>query len=300
LYNLVKAITAKPLKIFKQLFSESSEVPELIITLNELTTKRSVRLEVEPGHTVRAVVEEVLKTLKIPPTTTYRLVLGGKEIGPELFEKTLGELGIGDGAIMDLVPRPVGGAALPQDKLLKRLSREEAEMKQQGLQFKRHEIWRSLNFPMVYSLGYETLDVAVNYSVDFNARGFILTKKGVVEQLNHTANIYVLRFYPYLDPKYGAPIRIFWESNIFHPNICPGPKYGGNGLVCWKMIREWGKNFSIATLVKSLQLLVENPNPDDSLNNIPICVQASAFFKENPHLMSTLRPEKVGGPRVVG
>jgi hypothetical protein len=176
----------------------------LIITLNELTTKRSVRLEVEPGHTVRVVVEEVLKTLKIPPTTTYRLVLGGKEIGPELFDKTLGELGIGDGAIMDLVPRPVGGSALPQDKLLRRLSREEEEMRKNGIDFTRNDVWRPLNFPMVYSLGYETLDVAVRYSVNFNARGFILTKKGVVEQLNHTASIYVLRFYPYLDPKAGA------------------------------------------------------------------------------------------------
>jgi len=271
----------------------------LIITLNELTTKRSVRLEVEPGHTVRVVVEEVLKTLKIPPTTTYRLVLGGKEIGPELFDKTLGELGIGDGAIMDLVPRPVGGSALPQDKLLRRLSREEEEMRKNGIDFTRNDVWRPLNFPMVYSLGYETLDVAVRYSVNFNARGFILTKKGVVEQLNHTASIYVLRFYPYLDPKAGAPVRIFWESNIFHPNICPGQKYNGNGLVCWKMIREWGKNFSLTTLVRGLQLLVENPNPDDALNNIPICVQAASFLKDNPHLTGSLQPIKEGGPRVV-
>jgi ubiquitin-protein ligase len=272
----------------------------MIVTINELTTKRSVRLEVEPGHTVRVVVEEVLKTLKVPATTTYRLVLGGKEIGPELFDKTLGELGISDGAIMDLVPRPVGGAVLPHEKLLKRLSREEKELNEQGLQFTRSEVWCMLNFPMIYSQGYEALDVAVKYTVNFNARGFILTKKGVIEQLNHTASIYVLRFYPYLDPKSGAPVRIFWESNIFHPNICPGPKYGGDGSVCWKMIREWGKNFSLATLVKGLQLLVENPNPDDALNRIPICVQAASFFKDNPHLTGSYRAMKVRRPQVVG
>jgi ubiquitin-protein ligase len=272
----------------------------VIVTINELTTRRSVKLEVEPGHTVRVVVEEVMKALKIPPTTTYRLVLGGKEIGPELFDKTLGELGISDGAIMDLVPRPVGGAMLPQDKLLKRLEREEQEMRQQGYEFTREEMWRPMSFPMVYSAGLETLDVALRYIVTFQARGFVLTKKGVEEQLTHTASIYVLRHYPYLDPKLGAPMRIFWESNIFHPNICPGPRYGGNGLVCWKMIREWGKTFSLATLVRGLQLLVENPNPDDPLSKIPICMQATAFFKDNPHLMGSMQPSAGGRPRVVG
>jgi hypothetical protein len=51
--------------------------------------------------------------------------------------------------------------------------------------------------------------------------------------------------------------------------------------------------------VRGLQLLVENPNPDDALNNIPICVQAASFFKDNPHLTGSLQPVKEGGPRVV-
>ncbi|MCS7118376.1 MAG: hypothetical protein NZ957_06295 [Thaumarchaeota archaeon] len=272
----------------------------MIVTVNELTTKRSVRLEVEPGHTVRAVVEEVMKALKVPPQTTYRLVLGGKEIGPELFDKSLGELGISDGAVMDLVPRPVGGSMLlPRDKFLKRLEKEEEDLRRNGYPFTKQDLWKPMNFQMVYSAGYETLNVAVKYAVSFKARGFVMTKRGIEEQLDHTASLYVLDYYPYMDPKKGAPMRIFWESDIFHPNICPGSRYGGNGLVCWKMIKEWGKTFSLATLVRGLQLLVENPNPEDPLSKIPVCMQAASFFKDNPHLTGSFRPESQSRPRVI-
>jgi len=272
----------------------------MIITINDLTSRKSVKLEVEAGHTVKVVVDEVIKGLKLPTDRTYRLVMGGKEIGPELFDKTLGELGITDGATLDLVPRPIGGIMLPEDKFQRRLAAEEEAMKREGIDFKRYDINSYIKFPMVTSVKYEELLVAVRYFVKFHARGFTV-KKGKIEEKNeHEASLYVLRTYPYPDEQVGAPLRIFWESDIFHPNIVPGRKYGGNGLVCWKMIKEWGKTFSLITLIRGLQLLVENPNPYDPLTRYPICVQAAEFFKENPELTGAFKPElKKKGPRIV-
>ena len=188
---------------------------------------------------------------------------------------------------------------LPEDKFQRRLKAEEEELKKAGIPFERSEINSVLQFPMVYSTAMEELNVAVKYYVQFKARGYILEGRTVKPKQEHEASIYVLRNYPYPDEKTGAPLRIFWESDIFHPNIVPGPRYGGTGLVCWKMIKEWGKTFSLVSLIRGLQLLVENPNPDDPLSRYPTCVAAAQFFKENPQLTGLYTPSDSQGPKVV-
>ena len=47
--------------------------------------------------------------------------------------------------------------------------------------------------------------------------------------------------------------------------------------------------------MKSLQKLVENPNPDDPLN-YDICTQAAEFFRRNP--METLRENYNNGEEI--
>ena len=240
-----------------------------------------------------------MKVLNLPIGTSYRLVKGSKEIPPEMFEKTLAELGISDGDVLDLVPRPVGGLILPWDKLQRRLKAEEGELTKINIHFERVYMDTYMKFYRVYSGDLEELHVAVKYLVKLKARGYVLDRGNIESKNEHEASIYVLRNYPYPDEKTGAPLRIFWESDIFHPNIAPGPRYGGTGLVCWKMIKEWGKTFSLASLVKGLQLLVENPNPDDPLSRYPICVAAANFFKDNPHLTGVYKPADLKGPKVV-
>jgi len=108
----------------------------------------------------------------------------------------------------------------------------------------------------------------------------------------HDFDLYILRSYPLglstlknlsKRPLYEAPIRIRYKSNIFHPNILPGPDYlpGDEyaGAVCWAVYSNWLTSLTLDKLVESFKLLIENPNPDirDALKR-PICQEAALFF----------------------
>jgi ubiquitin-protein ligase len=46
------------------------------------------------------------------------------------------------------------------------------------------------------------------------------------------------------------------------------------------VLKKWSRLSDLETTVKALQLLIENPNPDDPLN-YDICLEAAKFFKQN-------------------
>lgn len=62
----------------------------------------------------------------------------------------------------------------------------------------------------------------------------------------------------------------------------------GTGYICLNVLKKWSRLSDLETTVKALEMLVENPNPDDPLN-YPICSEATDFFKLNT--MAELREQ---------
>jgi ubiquitin-protein ligase len=127
-----------------------------------------------------------------------------------------------------------------------------------------------------------------NDSVDFffklRALGFI-QKHGnnilnIAIKINHQVFIKINRSFPY-----PGGIDFSWRSEIYHPNIHPvelhNSTYLGTGYICLNILRKWSKLFDLETTAKALQILVENPNPDDPLQ-YNICLNAASFFKKHP------------------
>jgi hypothetical protein len=81
----------------------------LQISVIDLSTNRSIRLEVEPHHTLGSVLETVVNGLGLPRNRPYSLVLGGKELGSGDYSRTLAARGVKDGDQFELLPRPPGG-----------------------------------------------------------------------------------------------------------------------------------------------------------------------------------------------
>jgi ubiquitin-protein ligase len=119
--------------------------------------------------------------------------------------------------------------------------------------------------------------------INLNALGFVTTNKNekfkVKPKLKHRIFIKINRSFPY-----PGGIDFSWYSNIFHPNIHPveleGKNNLGTGYICLNVLRQWSRLSDLETTVKSLEKLVENPNPDDPLQ-YDICIEAAEFFKNN-------------------
>ena len=96
----------------------------------------------------------------------------------------------------------------------------------------------------------------------------------------HRVFIKINRSFPY-----PGGIDFSWYSDIFHPNIHPVELKNstslGTGYICLNILRKWSKLSDLETTAKSLQILVENPNPEDPLQ-YNICIDAASFFKKHP------------------
>ncbi|MFX0142113.1 MAG: ubiquitin-conjugating enzyme E2 [Candidatus Hodarchaeota archaeon] len=97
---------------------------------------------------------------------------------------------------------------------------------------------------------------------------------------SHRVFLKINRSFPY-----PGGIDFSWFSEIYHPNIHPVDqssfsKDPGTGYICLNVLKKWSRLSDLETTVKALELLVENPNPDDPLN-YPICLEATEFFKNN-------------------
>ncbi|MFX1346118.1 MAG: ubiquitin-conjugating enzyme E2 [Promethearchaeota archaeon] len=123
----------------------------------------------------------------------------------------------------------------------------------------------------------------VDLWINLNAFGFVVANKieriKVKPKLTHRIFIKINRSFPY-----PGGIDFSWYSNIFHPNIHPvelrGTNNLGTGYICLNVLRQWSRLSDLETTVKSMEKLVENPNPDDPLQ-YDICIEAAEFYKNN-------------------
>ncbi len=124
----------------------------------------------------------------------------------------------------------------------------------------------------------------VDFWVIISSLGFI--RKDNTEKISlipiklHRVFIKLNRSFPY-----PGGIDLSWYSNIFHPNIHPveiqNSEKPGTGYICINVLKQWSRLSDLESTVKSLQKLVENPNPDDPLN-YDVCSKAAEFFKRTP------------------
>jgi len=101
----------------------------------------------------------------------------------------------------------------------------------------------------------------------------------LIPQKEHRILIRLNRSFPY-----PGGIDFSWHSEIYHPNIHPvtitGSHAQGTGYICLNVLKQWSRLSDLESTVKSLQMLVSNPNPDDPLN-YDVCLNAAQFFKDN-------------------
>ena len=144
------------------------------------------------------------------------------------------------------------------------------------------KILKSLNFLEKETIAWHESDV--DFWVSINSLGFITDdnkERLTLMPINsHRIFIKINRSFPY-----PGGIDLSWYSNIFHPNIHPvevkDSDKPGTGHICLNVLKQWSRLSDLESTVKSLQKLVENPNPDDPLN-YTICSKAAEFFKRNP------------------
>jgi len=127
-------------------------------------------------------------------------------------------------------------------------------------------------------------DNSVELWLKLKALGFI-QKYGnenlnVAPKTKHRVFIKINRSFPY-----PGGIDFCWHSELYHPNIHPvelqNSTYLGTGYICLNVLRKWSKLSDLETTSKALQILAENPNPDDPLQ-YNICLDAASFFKKHP------------------
>jgi hypothetical protein len=180
---------------------------------------------------------------------------------------------------------------LPMNLLFKRLENEENELHASSYVrrvFKTDhysgEKGKKMHIYTVY--GWEEVEVIRVYDVEFEASCYYRPREGIdpLPLTTGVVRIYVLRWYPYYDDsrRLGAPVRLVWLSPIFHPNIAPGEKFGGNGVVCWNLLKASMTKMSLIGIIDGLRILISNPYPDDPISIPKICKDAAEYFKKRP------------------
>lgn len=181
-------------------------------------------------------------------------------------------------------------SSLPKDVLLKRV---------------KHEIRSVLNNPKlkVYILregnNWEPLDRDAIESIEDipiwlfirmnGVPGPVNTEKGVGHRYKQEFMIKITRNYPFEKPV------VRWQSEIFHPNIMP-PEEGG--MVCTKLLDNWGFRSTLAEFIKGIEALLIHPNPSNPYGT-ESCTLAAEYFNTREYRPPVIEKEERRGPRII-
>jgi len=183
---------------------------------------------------------------------------------------------------------------LPKAFLQRRLANELEEARRlfPEASFSVEDYWRGeagTQFKVPTVKGYDEVEVVqVVHVRNFKANGYEKRGSAIIPRILHNFDVIILRSYPFpLESRvkgikeYKAPIRIVHMSNIFHPNIEPGPEAGPEfyGRVCWAVFAQWIQSLKLPSILQSYKDMIESPNPDDPIVGVGICLDAALWFK---------------------
>jgi ubiquitin-protein ligase len=93
----------------------------------------------------------------------------------------------------------------------------------------------------------------------------------IVHKYDHRIRIDISKEYPYRKP------TVRFLSDIFHPNIVP-PERGG--WVCIKLLDNWDPSSILSVLLKGVETLLTNPNPQSPYKD-ETTIKAAKYFLKN-------------------
>lgn len=176
-----------------------------------------------------------------------------------------------------LIPKADNSMPLPLDVLASRLKNEI------------EECHRHLPHFIEASDPYlESLPVSVNVAL-LRIPGPVWDRDHLVTRYFHRLQIIITEEYPYEKP------IVKWQTPVFHPNIME-PRDGG--YVCTKLLDHWDFKSNLATFIKSLEILLTNPNPDNPFGS-DSCTRAAEYFNQHKYLPPLISNSK-RFPRIIG
>ena len=111
---------------------------------------------------------------------------------------------------------------------------------------------------------------------------------GVRHRYNHELMIKITARYPFEKPV------VRWQSKIFHPNIMP-PEEGG--LVCTKLLDNWGFRSTLVEFITGLELLLIHPNPKNPYGT-ETCTLAAQYFNTHKYTPPMILKEEKKRPEI--
>jgi ubiquitin-protein ligase len=95
----------------------------------------------------------------------------------------------------------------------------------------------------------------------------------IVHGYSHKLRIDIPSDYPYKKP------TVRFLTDLFHPNIVP-PERGG--WVCIKLLDDWDLSSDLSVLLKGVETLLSNPNPQSPYRD-ETTIKAAKYFLKYPY-----------------
>jgi len=164
-----------------------------------------------------------------------------------------------------------------------RLLNEERELREKGYEFKSDYVRSTVTVHTTH--GDEKFYTFKKYLIQLHANGYYRDpSRRIYGRSHHLVEIYLSDQYPF-GMVNGAPFRGHWRSPIFHPNLQDSRTASdGMGAICWQFFEERATGLtSLVSIVKALEHLVENPNPNSPLRGSENLDAAKWFIDNRRH-----------------
>ncbi|MBI5635729.1 hypothetical protein HY993_02080 [Candidatus Micrarchaeota archaeon] len=134
------------------------------------------------------------------------------------------------------------------------------------------------------SIKFESNFDKTSYVISINSPALHQTPSGLSKRFDNKVQIDLKRDYPY-----PGGLEVAWLTPIFHPNIRQI-----DGKVCIRLLNKWSASQTLTDIVKAIQSVLENPNPDDPLDR-----EAADYFRQNPDAMKASAAPEFKKPRII-